>query len=407
MVLTGARQTGKSTLLQALFPDYRYVNLDDPLVRGQYLEQSPESLARFFPKAIWDEVQKAPDLIEKLKAAHDAHPETRFILSGSSQILLLHKVRESLAGRAALSDLFPLTLPEMLSASERLEGAVEQSRFLRMVEALTKGESPAGIFRDLAPLFADAGAHSAAESAFEDYLTHGGMPFLTQPDLTIEDRRGWLRDYVRTYLQRDLADLAQISQLEPFVKAEKVLALRTGSLLNYSEAARTAGISTDSMRRYLAYLELSFQVFLLPSWQRNPAKRLSKMPRVHFLDPGICRAVAGDFESTDGEFFESAVCAEIHKQARYAFPDWSLHHLRTADGREVDLLIETPRGYVAVEIKMAATAAQSQTRHFRGLDQFLDKPWLGGLLLTRDGRPRFFEETNTVALPAAQALAPG
>jgi predicted AAA+ superfamily ATPase len=161
------------------------------------------------------------------------------------------------------------------------------------------------------------------------------------------------------------------------------------------------------MRRYTGYLEISFQALLLPSWQRNPAKRLAKMPRIHFMDPGICRAVSGDFETTGGGLFESAVCAEIHKQVRYAEPDWSLYHLRTSDGREVDLLVETPHGYVAVEIKMSATSAQSQTRHFRDLEELLDKPFLGGLLLTQDRSMKYFEETRAIALPAAMALAPG
>lgn len=407
IVLTGARQTGKSTLLKGLFRDYQYVNLDDPLVRSQYLDQSYASLARFFPKAIWDEVQKAPDLVEKIKAAYDSDPATRFILSGSSQILLLRNVRETLAGRAALFNLFPLTIPEVLADSDALDGEVGASRLVQSAASLSEGASPSEIFKNLRPMMPDQAAFVDAEAAFEEYLKHGGMPFLSTPGLTQDDKRSWLRDYVRTYLQRDLADLSQLNNLEPFFKAEKLLAIRTGTLLNFSEAARTVGISIDSMRRYMTYLEISFQAFLLPSWQRNPAKHLTKTPRVHFLDPGICRALTGNFESTDGGLFESAVCAEIYKQVQYAFPDWSLHHLRTADGREVDLLIETPRGYIALEIKMAATAAQSQTRHFRGLEGLLDKPLLGGFLLTQDKNQRYFPETNTLALPAFIALAPG
>ncbi len=407
MALTGSRQTGKSTLLKSLFPDYQYINLDDPLVRGQYLEQSAASIARFFPRAIWDEVQKAPGLVEKIKAAHDSNPETRFILSGSSQILLSRNIRETLAGRSALFDLYPLTLPETLASWESPEADVPDSGLIRIASSLAAGRTPAQAFEELPPVISDRADYADAEAAFGEYLAHGGMPFLHSDGLSREDKRGWLRDYVRTYLQRDLADLAQLSNLEPFIKAEKVLALRTGTLLNFSEAARLAGVTADSMRRYMNYLELSFQAFLLPSWQRNLSKRLSKMPRVHFLDPGICRALTGNFESTDGAFFESAVCAEIYKQVRYARPDWSLYHLRTADGREVDLLLETPQGYVAVEIKMSAVAAQSHTRHFRDLDALLDKPFLGGVLLTQDMKPRYFSETRSLALPAQLFLGIG
>lgn len=407
LALTGARQTGKSTLLRKTFPTYQYINLDDPLVRSQYLEQSAATLARFFPQSIWDEVQKAPGLVEKIKAAHDANPETRFVLSGSSQILLQRNIRETLAGRVALFDLYPLTLPETLTLENGLDEDVKESGIMRLISSLAEGLSPTEIFADLPPLIFDRTEYTEAERAFEAYLNFGGMPFLQTEGLSIEDKRNWLRDYARTFLQRDLADLAQLSNLEPFIKSEKVLALRTGTLLNFSDAGRLAGVSPDAMRRYMQYLEMSFQAFLLPSWQRNPSKRLSKMPRLHFLDPGICRTLTGNFESMDGAFFESAVCAEIYKQVHYSRPDWSLFHLRTSDGRELDLLLETPKGYIALEIKMSATAAQAQTRHFRELDGLLDKPFLGGVLLTQDRKPKLFSETRSLALPAQIFLGSG
>lgn len=404
IVLTGARQTGKSTLLKGLLPDFPYFNLDDPLLRQGFSQMTGQRIAEQYPRAIWDEIQKAPELIEKLKAAHDANESTQYALSGSSQILLMRSIRESLAGRAALYQMNPLTLPELRSPNQGLLGEVEPSPLKKFIAMWRKGESTKESFRNIPPILSANSAYHRSQMLFEEYLQQGGMPFLKKQGMTADDKQAWLKDYVRTYLQRDLMDIASLHDLDSFVKAEKVLAARSGTLLNYADAARDAGIAPDSLRRYARYLEISFQAFSLPSWSRNVGKRLVKMPKFCFVDPGIIRALTQQFGEPDGRFFESAVIAEISKQLSSETENGSLFHLRTSDGREVDLLIEYPEGFIALEIKASAKAAPTHARHFRGLKEILDKPLLAKILLTQDPHVQFFEETETLAMPVAAAL---
>ena len=157
--------------------------------------------------------------------------------------------------------------------------------------------------------------------------------------------------FIRTYLQRDVRDLANLRELEPFVRAQKALANLSGELLNTSQLAKQSGISMQTAKRFVHYLELSYQVFQLPPWFRNQKKRLVKSPKVHFLDPGIQRILLGRSGTLTGNEFESAVVSEVIKQIKSEALEVSLYHLRTLDGREVDLLIELESGYIALEIK--------------------------------------------------------
>jgi predicted AAA+ superfamily ATPase len=170
--------------------------------------------------------------------------------------------------------------------------------------------------------------------AWDKLSTRGGMPFLWEEDLDEDDRSAWLKDYCLTYLQRDLADLARLDRLEPFVRAQRVAALRSAQCLNFSDLARAADIAPTTARSFLRYLELSYQVVLVPAWSANEEKRLVKMPKLHFLDAGIRRSLVGKQGPPDGAEFESMVFAELHKLVRNASPPWRIHHLRTADGEK-------------------------------------------------------------------------
>jgi predicted AAA+ superfamily ATPase len=394
-VLTGARQTGKTTLAREAFPDRPYVSLDDPVLRPSYTRLAATDWIERLPVALLDEVQKAPSLFDSLKAAYEASPHVRYVLLGSSQILLLSKVRESLAGRVAIEELWPLTLPEL--DTDGWDDPVRDSRLLTWL-----GER-AGDFGRLLGVPAASARHARAAAAFERYLAWGGMPAVHDPDLTDDERRDWLADYQRTYLQRDVADLAALRDLEPFVLAQNALALRTGRLVNLADLGRTASISPHTAGRFLRYLELSYQVLALPPFHRNAEKRLAKMPKVHVLDPGVGRAITGHWGPLTGEELESAVVAEIVKQVRSAGRRWPFFHLRTHDGREVDLLIELDAGFVAIEVKQTAHVSSSDARHLRGLDAFLDRPLLGALVLSMDPDVRELAP-RILAAPAAWAL---
>lgn len=397
LVLSGARQTGKTTLARRAFADYAYLSADDPVLRPELTRLSAADWIHRYPRAVVDEVQKAPTLIESLKAAHDASPDTRYVLLGSSQILLLSKVRESLAGRAALEELWPLTLPEM--ATQSWDDEVRPSRLIAWLAAGCRSHD---ILHGL-PV-ADA-AYAQHAALFERYLHYGGMPVALDDDLTSDERRAWLGDYQRTYLERDVRDLAVLSDLEPFVLAQQAIALRSGRLVNHSELARAATVAPSTAKRFLRYLELSYQVIVLRPWFRNLDKRLAKMPKIHMVDPGVSRAIVKRSGETSGEEVESAVVAEIHKQLRTAHVAADLFHLRTYDGREVDLLIELPHGFVAVEIKRARQLGAADARALRGLEPLLDKPLLAALVLSNDPGARDLGG-GVLALPIAWALGP-
>jgi len=225
------------------------------------------------------------------------------------------------------------------------------------------------------------------------------------PDLTDAECEDWLHDYQRTYLERDVVDLAAMRELEPFIHAQKAIAAKSGKMVNFSDLARSSMISPETARRFMRYLELSYQVILLQPYFRNREKRLYKMPRVHFLDPGVMRSILNRRGDPTGEEFESAVVAELYKQIRNASLRMDLFHLRTYDGREIDLLIELEEGFVAVEIKSTMHVAYSDARHLRGLNRLLDKPLIGALLLSMDKEIKRLDN-GILAVPAAWALSP-
>ena len=393
VVITGARQTGKTTLAKNTFLESKYIAVDDPVLIDQYTSLTASQWHEYFPHAILDEVQKAPALIESIKAVYDQFPETSFVMTGSSQFLLLNKVRESLAGRCAIFELFPLTIPETMTGKWD-----ENIRLSFFQEFLQKGSLP-GVL----PSFLMDQDYAAREKSFQYYITNGGYPFLTRTMMKDNERFEWLTDYIRTYLERDVRDLADFRSLEPFIKIQRLTALMTGNLLNYAELAKDAGITANTARRFVKYLEISYQVILLQPWTRNNLKRLVKSPKLHYLDPGVQKAIIQKRGAPAGNEYESAVIAEIHKQVKNILFTGSFYHLRTVDGREIDLLIETEKGYYAIEVKMTGHVSEVDARHLKGLGPVLDKPLLYSFLLSNDPAVRNISE-NILALPAAMFL---
>ncbi len=391
-ILTGARQTGKTTLVKEVFPDFDYISLDDPVTRPDFAALSAIQWYERYPIVIMDEIQKLPQLVESVKAVYDQFPDARFILLGSSQILLLEQVKESLAGRVALIELYPLTLPERLTSS--WSDDVKPSKLIQFLNDPDNAACFAGT-----PQTDQRYAH--AETEFQKYLNYGSMPAIVDSSLEHVEKRDWLHDYISTYLQRDIRDLANLRELEPFVRAQKTLASLTSQLLNISTLAKQAGITNITAKRFINYLEISYQIILLPPWFRNQRKRLSKSPKVHFLDPGIQRALLSRSGELTGGEFESAVVAEFFKQIKNSRLPIECYHLRTLDGREVDLLLELEEGYIAVEIKKSRHISSSDAKHLRKLENILDKPLLHALLVSNDPRIQTWDDGTITALPAA------
>ncbi len=393
IVLTGARQTGKTTLAKSCFNQYHYITAEDPIMRIEYAKLSASQWNQFYPMAIVDEVQKEPRIIESIKAVYDQYPEPKYILLGSSQLLLLQKVKESLAGRCIILEVYPLTLPEMRSKNwgEEIPLSIFQ-------EMLAYGKIPS--LKPSMKLYED---YPDIENTFNYYLEYGGYPAIIDDTISNEERDEWLRGYVRTYLERDIRDLADFKSLEPFVKFQQQTSILTGQMVNFSSLAKESGVAAKTAQRFMHYLELSYQVILLPPWEKNPLKRLVKSPKIHYLDPGIQQTILRKKGGMTGHEFESAVIAEMYKQAKVAQLGGQFYHLRTVDGKEVDLLIETDAGFFAFEIKMSQHVNKSDARHLRGLELILDKPVIHSFVISNDPQIHELEEGVT-AIPAALFL---
>lgn len=398
-MIIGARQTGKTTLASRVFKDHQLLSMDDPMVRPDFSRLTAKDWTNRYPLAVIDEIQKLPALMDSIKACYDSNPDVRYVLLGSSQIMLLKGIRESLAGRAAIQELYPLTLPELMTTDWS-----ETATPSRLIQWLS--ENPRQDPQDfLEGIISIDERYAVAKRHWEYYLRWGGMPALTHADYSDEDRRKWLRDYFTSYLQRDLSDLGRLNDLEPFIRAQQAIALRTSTPINFTELGRLAGVSSPTAKKFMRHLELSYQTTLIPAFFRNPEKRLAKQPKVVFLDPGVRRGILRKSGVPDGLEWESAVIAEIYKQVKTADLPVDLHHLRTLDGREVDLLIENEQGFIAIECKMTTNPSRHDVRALRNLTNLLDKPLLAGLVVcNEDAVRRFDADIPLYSVPVAWLL---
>ncbi len=381
LVLTGARQTGKTTLARAAAADrLHYLGLDDPIVRTELLRLPATAFARRFPAAVLDEVQKAPALLEVVKAVLDTGGIERYLLLGSSHVLLLARTRESLVGRTALRRLFPLGLAEACSEAVDLDRPAPAPFLLRLL-----GAGPAA----LAELPESVVFHPRSgelQQAMDRLLAWGGMPGIWEEGLDSATIQEELETYTTLYLERDLADLARLRDLEPFITLQRLAAERTAGVLNASALARDAGISHETARTYLRYLELSFQVVLLRPWFANRSKRLIRSPKLHWLDVGVWRSVTRRWDGLSGELYESAVVSEVLKVLGSFRTPWEAFHLRTHDGLEIDLLLVSGDEVIAVEIKKAERVTTADLRHLRRVEDVTGRRMRMGLVIHRGGR---------------------
>jgi predicted AAA+ superfamily ATPase len=394
IVLTGARQTGKTTISRYCFPDYAYLSIEDPVQTAGYRKLTAQQWKAFYPSAILDEVQKEPQLIESIKSVYDQFPDPHYVLLGSSQFLLMQKIKESLAGRCFIMEIYPLTLPELVT--DDASPSIDTSFMVKYIKGEVSEQS-------LFPSFTIQPDYMLKQQAYNFYLKYGGYPALTNETLTDTERMEWLEMYVRTFLERDVRDLGAFRDLEPFIKLQRYLANITGNVVNLASIAKETAVSIPTIQRYLQYMEMSYQIIVLPAWFANPVKRLIKAPKVHVMDYGILQAVLKKKALPSGNEYESTLVAEIYKQIKsYRLPV-NCYHLRTQDGREVDLLLETADYFIAIEIKMTENVGRSDIRNLIGLQEILNKPLKHAFVLSNDVNVQYFGEGIT-ALHAAAFL---
>jgi hypothetical protein len=367
VVLTGARQVGKSTLLRRAEPfrSWRYHTLDDLDALAQ-VETAPEALWAGADRILLDEVQKAPALLSAVKRAVDGDHNLRFVLSGSANLLLMRQVSESLAGRAVYFVLDPMTLGEA-------QGRPPGDLLDRLLDGDWPEEAELPPPPDPVPL-----------------LLRGSLP----PLLTLSGPEAWVRwwdGYVATYLERDLRQISQVDSLVDFRRVMQLLALRSGRLLNQSELGRDARVSQATVHRYLNLLEATHLFQRLPAYTASRTTRLLKAPRPFWTDPGLAVHLAGFYDEASlraspllGSLFETLAYQHLRTLCSLLTPQARLFGWRTRAGREVDFVIEHGQRLLAIEVKLAAEAGYRMTA---GLETFLtDHPTAAGGLLLYCGR---------------------
>jgi len=375
VLLTGARQTGKTTLLKKRYSNLPYYNLDAIEYREQLKGISSFSWVSEVGEAVIDEIQKEPALLDKIKYSFDDGSLKFTALSGSARLLLLRQIRETLTGRVTLQELFPFMINELmnfdLSAYEpvllhKLLDTVDPEKHLEGIKTVLLGELWDKVFRT------------------EEYLMKwGGMPALIHISSESEKQQ-WLQDYSVTYLERDLNDLARISDLLPFHKFQQITSLRAGNLLSYSEIARDAGIGIETARRYLEYLRISYQTILIQPYRKNLTSSLVKTPKVYWLDNGLLRQISGlGFSFSDGRLFENYFAAELYKYTKSVKKNISLSFYRTRSGMEVDFCLESAKGLIAIEVKNRSTVVKSDISGLKKIRDAAGQEFRIGLLAYR------------------------
>ena len=378
VLVNGARQTGKTTLVQSLAAGRpaTYLTLDDLGVLSAARSDPQGFLAGLSGPVVLDEVQHAPGLFPALKAAVDKQRAPgRFLLTGSANVLLLPKLSESLAGRMEVLTLWPLAQAELVPAE--LGGAVGN-----LVDALFSD----ALFAERLPVGQDLPATGPADLVRR--LLGGGYP---EPLARSgpERRRAWFSSYLTTILQRDVRDIANIEGLTDLPRLLALLASRTGSLLNQADVSRAAGLPYTTLLRYLTLLEATFLVQMLPPWSSNLGARLVKAPKVTLCDTGLAGSLLGlDAErlagdgAMRGQLLETFVTMEMRKQAGWSRTQPGLFHWRTAAQQEVDLLLEDASGrLVGIEVKASGTATASDFKGLKALAEATGSRFLRGVVL--------------------------
>jgi uncharacterized protein len=374
-LLTGARQTGKTTSARFCYPKLPYYNLDSIEYRIQLGDVSSFDWGRTVGNAILDEVQKLPQVLEKIKFAFDDGAIDLSVLLGSAQILLLKQIRESLAGRVFIYEMWPLMLSELLNGQTETAMPVPL-----LFQAIDSG--------NISKFFSDQAPRRIGESqelginAENHLLQWGGMPGLLHLEKDT-DRRDWLYSYNLSYLERDLADLSRMSDLDPFRKFHTLTALRSANLLSFSSLAGDAGISVTTARKYLEYLRISYQAFLLPPYSRNITNTAVKTPKVYWSDIGLMRQLTGITDALTGQIYENYMIAEIFKYLRTTSSPMEIFFYRTRSGLEVDCVLKSSKGLVGLEIKSGEHISPKDISPLRALGAALGDEWLGGIVAYR------------------------
>jgi predicted AAA+ superfamily ATPase len=384
VVLTGARQTGKTTLVASgpIAKGRTYRSLDDYDVLERAAAR-PSVLLQDGEQLTLDEVQRAPELLRAIKREVDrSRRKGRFLLTGSANLLMMRRISETLAGRAVYLTLWPMTEAEK-------RGAADAGPWGSWIKA-----------RDASS--ARPPASRTSGERWPPRALAGGYPVPALAAVPTE-RAQWFDGYVRTYLERDLQEISSISSLADFRRLMKLAALRVGRMLNQTELARDAALSLATAHRYLNLLEVSYQIVRLPAFGTSRTKRLVKTPKLYWTDTGLAAHLAGlgtdsDAGEVPGALLENLVLTQILAWRETAVPRPEVFYWRTHGGAEVDFVIESGRRLLPIEVKASTRVRPADAK---GLDAFLeDHPKAApfGILLYGGREPHALSE-RLLAVP--------
>ena len=386
ILVTGARQTGKSTVLQKLFPEKKYVPVDDPFIEEQAVEQPEMFMMLNPPPVIYDEVQRAPNLFRYIKIKCDESDERGlFCLSGSQPLELMEGVSESLSGRIGIIELSGLSMREI------------------------KGDS---FNRFFVPTMEYVQERSKSVKPFDniwEVIHRGGYPELQNPEV---DWSVFYSSYIKTYLERDVRSLSAVQNLDDFRKFMIAVAARTGQMINYANIADEVGKDQSTIKRWLSVLEASGIIYLLEPFSSSVLKRAIKTPKVYFRDTGLAAYLTRWLTpetlangAMSGAFFETFVISEILKSYsnrgidyRYCVSYYRGRDKKKTSENEIDLIIEENGTLYPVEIKRISKVTADQTSAFSVLDGIPDKKSGMGAVICMCPQPGVLRE-NILQLP--------
>ena len=320
VTILGPRQSGKTTLAKRLFKNYSYASLEEPELRSLAISDPRTFLSRFPAPAIFDEVQRVPELLSYIQGLVDERPDQKgqYILTGSHQPVLQEQIAQTLAGRTSLLTLLPLSFVEIIAAQ----------------------------------------AERATDSPSE-WIYRGFMPEIYRADL---NPTRTYQAYVQTYVERDVRQLIQVKDIFIFDRFLRLLAGRVGQLINFDSLASDVGVSAKTIREWISVLEASFIVMRVPPYFKNIGKRLVKTPKVYFVDVGLACYLLGiespqqvERDPLYGNLFENMVILELAKARAALGQQHGLYFYRDSHGNEVDVLTEVSRVLRPIEVKTSAT----------------------------------------------------
>jgi predicted AAA+ superfamily ATPase len=385
VLLTGARQSGKSTLVRLMAENdhpARYLTLDDAAILGAATTNPQGFIDGLEGPVVLDEIQRAPGLFLAIKAAVDRKRTAgRFLMTGSANVLVLPRIADSLAGRIEVLPLWPFSQSEIEGTTDSVIDMFFAVKFQPQTNVKDKRETL--LMRVLA----------------------GGYPEAYQRT-DPERRSAWFGSYITTILQRDIRELANIDGLTALPKLLSLLAARSGSLLNFAELSNSSAIPQTTLKRYMSLFETTYLLHLLPAWSTNLGKRVIKTPKVYLTDSGLTTHLLGmnmkQLESNTamfGHLFEGFVLMELMKQSGWSKTKPGLYHFRTHAAQEVDFVLEAPDGsIIGIEVKTSAAIDADTFSGLRTLAEHAGKKFMRGIVLY-SGREVVSFGKNMIAAP--------